>query len=354
MAAVNEAYKTADADRVMIERSLDLMSKELNDANAGLRTELAERNRTELALLKEKEEQLILIKKLEEAQSQLMQSEKLASIGQLAAGVAHEINNPIGYVYSNLGTLEKYVQDTFVLIELYEEAESSITDSVVQEKLKAAKEKLDIIFIKQDLHALMSESKEGITRVKTIVQNLKDFSHVDITDEWHFSNLRNGLDSTLNIVNNEIKYKADVVKNYTDIPEVECLSSQLNQVFMNLLINASHAIEGHGTITISTGQLEDEVWVEISDTGKGIAPEYMQKIFDPFFTTKPVGKGTGLGLSLSYGIIQKHHGRIEVHSEPGKGATFRVWLPITQPHDGAEFTQQETSTVHQLNKLERI
>jgi len=354
MAAVDEAYKTADADREIIERSLGLMSKELNDANAGLRSELTERNRTELALLQEKEEQRVLIKKLEETQSQLMQSEKLASIGQLAAGVAHEINNPIGYVYSNLGTLEKYVQDTFVLIELYETAEASITDCVVQEKLKVAKEKLDIIFLKADLRALMSESKEGITRVKTIVQNLKDFSHVDITDEWHYSNLINGLDSTLNIVNNEIKYKAEVVKNYSAIPDVECLSSQLNQVFMNLLVNASHAIEGHGTITISTGQLENEVWVEISDTGKGIAPEHIQKIFDPFFTTKPVGKGTGLGLSLSYGIIQKHHGRIEVHSEPGQGAAFRVLLPISQPHNGAMSAQHETSTARQFNKLEQI
>jgi signal transduction histidine kinase len=174
----------------------------------------------------------------------------------------------------------------------------------------------------------MSESKDGITRVKNIVQNLKDFSHVDIVEEWRYSNLHLGLDSTLNIVNNEIKYKADVVKKYGVIPDVECLAAQLNQVFMNLLVNASHAIEAHGTITISTGQLNDEVWVEISDTGKGIAPEHMQKIFDPFFTTKPIGKGTGLGLSLSYGIIQKHHGRIEVQSEFGKGATFRVWLPI--------------------------
>jgi len=328
MAAVDEAYKTADADRQTIERSLVLMSNELNDANAGLRTELAEHKRTELALKKEKEDQRILIKKLEEAQNQLMQSEKLASIGQLAAGVAHEINNPIGYVYSNLGTLEKYIQDAFVLIELYEKAEVSIADSDILANLKAAKEKLDVLFLKEDLRALMSESKEGITRVKNIIQNLKDFSHVDIADEWHYANLLNGIDSTLNIVNNEIKYKAEVVKNYAAIPDVECLASQLNQVFMNLLVNAAHAIKEHGTITISTGQQNDEVWVEISDTGEGIAPENMSKIFDPFFTTKPIGKGTGLGLSLSYGIIQKHHGRIEVHSEIGKGATFRVWLPI--------------------------
>ena len=353
LSAVDEAYNTADADRRTIERSLDLMSKELNDANAGLRNELAEHKHTELALQKEKEDQRILIKKLEEAQSQLMQSEKLASIGQLAAGVAHEINNPIGFVYSNLGTLEKYVQDTFGLLDLYEQAEIAIPDSEIRAKLKIAKEKLDIVFLKEDLRALMSESKDGITRVKNIVQNLKDFSHIEVTDEWHYSNLRNGIDSTLNIVNNEIKYKADVIKNYGDIPEVECLSSQLNQVFMNLLVNASHAIEEHGTITIGTGQQNDEVWVEISDTGKGIAPENLQKVFDPFFTTKPVGKGTGLGLSLSYGIIQKHHGRIEVHSELGKGAAFRVWLPIRQPQNSKDSTQG-SANAHQFNQQEQI
>ena len=185
----------------------------------------------------------------------------------------------------------------------------------------------------------MSESKDGITWVKQIVQNLKDFSHVDTSDEWHFADLRNGLDSTLSIVNNEIKYKANVVKEYGDIPEVECLPSQLNQVFMNLLVNAAHAIEERGTITIHTGTIRtgqqgEEVWVEVADTGKGIAPEHLKKIFDPFFTTKPIGKGTGLGLSLSYGIIQKHHGRIEVQSEIGKGTTFRVWLPVKQPQAG--------------------
>lgn len=333
LAAVDEAYKTADADREIIERSLDLMSKELTETNAGLRTKLAEHKRTEVALQQEKEEQRVLIMKLEAAQSQLIQSEKMASIGQLAAGVAHEINNPIGFVYSNLGSLEKYIQDTFEMLELYEQAEVSITNADTLTKLKAAKHRLDIVYIKDDLRALMNESKDGITRVKNIVQNLKDFSHVDIVEEWHFTNLQNGLESTLNIVNNEIKYKADVVKNYGVIPDVECLSSQLNQVFMNLLVNASHAIETHGIITIGTGQQDEEVWVEISDTGSGIPPQNLQKIFDPFFTTKPVGKGTGLGLSLSYGIIQKHHGRIEVHSVVGKGTSFKVWIPVKKPQN---------------------
>jgi signal transduction histidine kinase len=330
-AAVDEAYNSADADRLMIERSLDLMSQELTEANAGLRNQLVERQRTELALLKEKEEQRALIRKLEDAHSQLLQSEKMASIGQLAAGVAHEINNPIGFVYSNLGTLERYVQDAFGMLELYEQAEGSISDPEVLNRLQVAKKKLDLAYLKADLRALMDESKDGITRVKVIVQNLKDFSHADVSDEWHFSDLHKGLDSTLSIVNNEIKYKADVVKEYGVIPNVECLYSQLNQVFMNLLVNAAQAIEGHGTITIRTGMEKDEVWVDIADTGQGIPPENLKKIFDPFFTTKPIGKGTGLGLSLAYGIIQKHHGRMEVQSEMGKGSTFRIWLPVKQP-----------------------
>jgi PAS domain S-box-containing protein len=277
---------------------------------------------------------------LKEAQNHLVQSEKMASIGQLAAGVAHEINNPIGYVYSNLGTLEKYVQDIFLMLALYEQAEGSIADTGVREQLKVARNKLDIVFLKEDLGALMCESKDGITRVKQIVQNLKDFSHVDATEKWQCADLHQGLDSTLNIVSNEIKYKAEVIKEYGDLPEVECLSSQLNQVFMNLLVNAAHAIEERGTITLRTGRQADEVWVEITDTGKGIATEHLKKIFDPFFTTKPIGKGTGLGLSLSYGILQKHHGRIEVQSEVGRGTTFRIWLPVKQNEPGTNDVKQ--------------
>jgi len=330
LVVVDEAYNSADVDRIMVERSLELMSKELNDANDGLRKELAERQRTESALQIEKEEQRALIKKLEDAHNQLLQSEKMASIGQLAAGVAHEINNPIGFVYSNMGMLEKYIQATFHMIEQYEQAEASIAAPEVLERLRVTKKELDIEFLKTDLRSLMEETKDGITRVKVIVQNLKDFSRPGDTDEWHYADIHKGLDSTLSIVNNEIKYKAEVVKKYGEIPDVECIASQLNQVFMNLLVNAAHAIKDHGTITISTGQEGGEIWVEIADTGQGIAPEHIKKIFDPFFTTKPVGKGTGLGLSLSYGIVQKHHGRIEVLSEVGKGTKFWVWLPVKQ------------------------
>ncbi len=299
-----------------------------NEMADGFDAMLAARKQAEQELRHCNEKLESVNRHLEEAQSHLLQSEEMASIGQLAVGVAHEINNPIGIVYSNLGTLEKYMRDACNMIEQYEQAEGAVTDAGVRTKLKVAKDKLDINFLKDDLRALMEETKDDITRVKKIVQNLKDFSH-----EWHFSDLRKSLDSTLNSVSNEIKHKADVVKEYGDIPEVECLPSLLNQVFLNLLMNAADAIKERGTLTLRTGRQGDEVWVGITDTGKGIPAENMKKIFDPFFTTKPSGEGTGLGLSLSYGIIQKHHGRIEVQSAVGKGTTFRVWLPIKQPKD---------------------
>jgi signal transduction histidine kinase len=191
------------------------------------------------------------------------------------------------------------------------------------------KKTVDFNYLKEDIPSLLKESQDGLTRVTRIVQDLKDFSHVDESN-WQQANLEQGIDSTLNVVSNEIKYKAEVVKQYAGLPSVECMPSQLNQVFMNLLMNAAQAIDQKGTITIRTGKSGEEVWVEIEDTGKGISPENINRIFDPFFTTKPIGKGTGLGLSLSYGIVQKHHGRIEVKSQVGKGSVFRVSLPVQQ------------------------
>lgn len=270
-------------------------------------------------------------KKLAEAQGQLLQSEKMASIGHLAAGVAHEINNPIGFVYSNLGSLEKYIKELFAVLDGYEQAQG---DPAKLAEVEALKKKVDMGYLKEDVPALMNESRDGISRVKKIVQNLKDFSHVDTSNELQWTNLHSGIDSTLNIVWNEIKYKAEVNKTYGDIPDIKCLPSELNQVFMNMLVNAAHAIDERGVITIRTGREGDQVWVEIADNGKGIKAEHIKRIFDPFFTTKPVGKGTGLGLSLSYSIVQKHNGHIDVNSEVGKGTAFRVWLPIQQEEIG--------------------
>ena len=269
--------------------------------------------------------------KLQRAQDQLLQSEKLASIGQLAAGVAHEINNPVGYVFSNFGTLTKYLADLFRMLAAYEQAESQLAGTPAAVTLAQLRSEIELDYLKEDVPQLMAESCEGITRVRKIVQDLKDFSHVDARQEWEWTDLHRGIDSTLNIVNNEIKYKADVIKEYGPLPEVQCLSSELNQVFMNLLVNAAHAIgPQRGTIHIRSGHAGDDVWVEVQDNGSGIPRENLSRIFDPFFTTKPVGKGTGLGLSLSYGIVQKHKGRLEVDSEVGSGTRFRVTLPVRQ------------------------
>lgn len=294
-------------------------------------------NPTQLqALHRGKQELLQLNAKLSEAQEKLVQSEKLASIGQLAAGVAHEINNPIGYIFSNFGTLERYLVDLFEMLAAYEEAETALAGTPTGARLKALRGKVELDFLKQDIPTLMAESKEGISRVRKIVQDLKDFSRVDNNQEWILADLHQGMESTLNIVNNEIKYKARVVKQYGDLPEVECLASEINQVFMNLLINASHAIQrSDGCITISSGRADDQVWLEIADNGSGIDPEHLKRIFDPFFTTKPIGQGTGLGLSLSYGIIKKHQGQILVDSQVGVGTRFRIVLPIEQRRNDA-------------------
>jgi signal transduction histidine kinase len=272
--------------------------------------------------------------RLSEAQDKLVQSEKLASIGQLAAGVAHEINNPIGYIFSNFGTLEKYLADLFEMLAGYEAAEAELAGTPVAARLKALRERVELDFLKEDIPTLMAESKEGITRVRKIVQDLKDFSRVDAHQEWVWSNLHQGIDSTLNIVNNEIKYKAEVVKEYGTLPDVFCLPSELNQVFMNLLVNAAHAITAErGLITIRSGTDAENAmaWIEVTDNGAGISKENLTRIFDPFFTTKPVGKGTGLGLSLSYGIVRKHQGQLDVRSEVDRGTTFRVTVPIKGP-----------------------
>jgi PAS domain S-box-containing protein len=290
--------------------------------------DISRRKGQEEELRQNLEHQVQLNKRLEEAHNQLLQSEKLASIGQLAAGVAHELNNPIGFVHSNLGSLDEYLKDLFAIIDACEPVhESAAVDGKQLESVRRLKKEKDYAYIKTDIAALMAESKDGLARVRKIVQDLKDFSRVGEA-EWQWADLHKGLDSTLNIVWNELKYKCKVNKEYGELPEVHCLPSQLNQVFMNLMVNAGQAIVEHGEITIRTGSEGDRVWVEVADTGSGIPQENLNRIFEPFFTTKPVGKGTGLGLSLSYGIVVKHHGRIEVSSEVGKGTTFRVVLPI--------------------------
>ncbi|ATQ77080.1 hybrid sensor histidine kinase/response regulator [Massilia violaceinigra] len=262
---------------------------------------------------------------LQEANDRLLQAEKMASIGQLAAGVAHEINNPIGFVNCNLGNLQTYVTTLFGVIDDFQQAAAAARP--VAARMAELKEAAEVDFIRHDFASLMDESRDGLQRVKDIVQALKDFAHADNANTAS-ADLHRGLDSTLNIVSSEIRNKADVVKEYGDLPPVECIASQLNQVFMNLLVNAAHAIAVKGVITIRTGRAGQWVWIEIGDTGAGMNADTIQRIFEPFFTTKPIGIGTGLGLSVSYGIVKRHGGRIDVHSELGTGSQFTVHLPI--------------------------
>jgi len=205
-----------------------------------------------------------------------------------------------------------------------------LADPALAACVAQVRQQADLAYLQSDMADLLGESMDGLKRVRDIVQALKDFSHVGETD-WQVASLHAGLDSTLNIVGNELKYKARIDKQYGQLPPIACLASQLNQVFMNLLVNAGQAITGEGVISIRTGHLDGWVWVEIGDTGGGIAPDHLHRIFEPFFTTKAVGSGTGLGLSLSYGIVMKHGGRIEVASELERGTRFTVHLPVAPP-----------------------
>ena len=261
-------------------------------------------------------------------QLQILQSEKMASIGQLAAGVAHEINNPMGFINSNLATLKKYTGRLAEFIHVLSEKINSNTDVETARQVADMRGQLKIDHVLNDTLNLVEESQEGAERVKIIVQNLKSFSRIDCA-KVSIADINDSLNSTINIAWNEIKYVAELKREFGDIPEITCFPQQLNQVFLNLLVNAAHAMAGRqGSITIRTWSKDEYVYVAVSDTGCGIPEGLRQRVFDPFFTTKEVGKGTGLGLSISYDIIRKHGGDITVDSEVGKGSTFTVMLPI--------------------------
>ncbi len=271
-------------------------------------------------------ETLDLNARLEEAQLQLVQSEKLASIGQIAAGVAHEMNTPLGFVSSNFGSLQSYANELFSLVEALHQALQPDATQTQRDEAESRYRNSDIAYMREDLPALLAETREGLERVQGIVRDLRDFSRVG-ERQWQLADLRRGLDSTLNILRNQLKHKVEVVRDYGEIPLIWCIPSQLNQVFLNLLSNAAQAIPDHGRITISTAVEGEQIVIRITDTGCGIPPEHLRRIFDPFFTTKPTGKGTGLGLSLSLDIVRKHHGDITATSEPGEGSVFTVTLP---------------------------
>lgn len=293
---------------------------------------IVRRVRAETALQQKLAELTVLNARLDETNNKLLQSEKLASIGQLAAGVAHEINNPIGYVTSNLNSLAGYVNDLLAIDAAYQQIDERFGDTMplAFEHVHQLKAQADYRFIIDDIQHLIDESRQGLERVRKIVQDLKDFSRIGATG-WQWVNLHDGLESTLNIVWNEIKYKAKVERDYGELPEIYCIPAQINQVFMNLLTNAAQSITTAGRLVLRSRSEGAAVWVEVEDNGSGIAGEDLERIFEPFYTTKPIGQGTGLGLSLSWGIVQRHHGKIEVHSIPGQGTTFRVTLPIA-PH----------------------
>lgn len=278
--------------------------------------------------------------KIQSAQARFMHQEKLASIGQLAAGVAHEINNPMGFISSNLNTLVGYQQDFKTLVKNYREMmfllkeKTSASDTAIYDKIEIIEKmekEIDLEFLMADCGQLVQESLEGAERIRKIVSDLKDFAHPG-ERSLKLSDINRSIDATLSIATNELKYNTQVVRNYNTLPQILCYPQQLNQVFLNILINAAQSIEERGEIRIETRCLGECVEIRFSDNGCGISPEKVSKIFDPFFTTKPVGKGTGLGLNVAHNIIQKHHGTINVESQPGQGTTFIIRIPVNPPN----------------------
>jgi signal transduction histidine kinase len=318
--------------QVMREGAYDFLIKGEYDASLlerSLRYALS-RRKTEEHLLHTARELERMNSTLKETQSRIIQQEKMASIGQLAAGVAHEINNPIGFVSSNLRTLAKYADS---VTGFFKELQRLLADAPAGSPLHALKDQWrdrQLDYAVEDMIDLIQESLEGTDRVVKIVKDLKNFSRVDEAEHQH-ANINDCLDSTINIVWNELKYKAQLTKEYGALPRIKCFPRLLNQVFMNLLVNASHAIEKQGVITVKTWQDNGSIVASVSDTGCGIPEPIRKKIFEPFFTTKEAGKGTGLGLSIAYDIVARHKGEITVDSEVGRGTTFTVRVPALEP-----------------------
>lgn len=276
--------------------------------------------------------------KLQETQAMMVHSEKMRSLGELVAGIAHEINNPINFIHGNIIILQNYVDDLLKLIDLYE-ANNINFPADIKEKIETLKQDIDLDFLRTDIKDLIKSCMEGTQRTKNIVLDLKNFSRMEEMVLTQFD-IPKEIDTTLNILNNKYKNRITVIKNYSpDTPKIEAYGGQLNQVFMNILDNAQDAIKGEGTLTINTYKVHDKVKIEFIDTGAGIPEENLKKVFDPFFTTKPVGKGTGLGMSISYRVINDHHGTIEVESKVGVGTKFTITLPIN--HEQKEQTMEE-------------
>ena len=266
---------------------------------------------------------------LKRTQAKVLHQEKMASIGQLAAGVAHEINNPIGFINSNLSTLGKYLSRLSGFLSVQSECIAAGAPPEQVESVRRQRAGLKIDYIVKDLEDLVRESLEGAERVRSIVADLKSFTRVD-ESEYKKVDLNDCLRTTINIAWNEIKYKATLKKELGEIPRTRCYPQQMNQVFMNLLVNAAHAIERQGVITVRSWEEDGYICVSVADTGRGIPEANLNRIFEPFFTTKEVGEGTGLGLSITYDIVKKHNGEITVRSEPGMGTVFTVRIPVVE------------------------
>jgi two-component system NtrC family sensor kinase len=288
------------------------------------------------------------LSEIKQLQRQVLQTEKMASIGQLAAGVAHEINNPMGFIHANLFQMTEYLGDLRQAWERVNDLQKAIQNApgddfeavrVASEALASLSGELDLDFVQTDFAKAVRESQDGAERIRHIVKDLRDFSHQG-TDECIETDVNQCLDSTASIAWTMMKHSVVLEKEYCDLPPIRCYPSQLKQVFMNLLVNAYQAIEeklgesGTGRIELRSQRDGDGVSISIRDTGTGIAPRDQSRIFDPFFTTKEVGVGTGLGLATSYSIVHRHRGRIDVTSEPGESTTFKVWLPLSGPGEG--------------------
>jgi len=278
------------------------------------------------------------IKTLKTSNLQLLQSEKMASIGQLAAGIAHEVNNPVGFISSNLDTLRDYIEDVRQVIDAQRfsiktgaecrdvEHYTEINTKAMAD-LKALLDTIDLDFLMGDMNDLLDESIDGVNRIRKIVAGLLDFSRSHTSDYKH-ADINVLLEKTLSMAWNELKYKTEVNRDFGDLPAVYCNEGKIAQVFLNLLLNASHAIKERGSITITTRQAGDYVSIIVADSGVGIPKNIIANVFDPFFTTKNVSEGTGLGLHIVRSVIDAHQGTISVDSQIGEGASFTILLPI--------------------------
>lgn len=321
------AQRVAEGDtgvRLEVESNDEIgnLAHSFNQMTAALRERQEEISRANSTLAEKNRDLEQTLSKLQEAQQQLIMQEKMASLGNLVAGVAHEINNPIGAINSAANTSARSIEIVRAAVEKH-------ADALADEKrLNRA---LEVLGRNNEVAVMASE------RIVRIVRSLRNFARLDEA-EFQSADLHEGLDSTLTLLDHVIKNRIEVIRDYGDLPQINCFANQLNQVFMNIINNAAQAIDGPGVITLRTRRDGDEVIIEVEDTGKGIKPEHIKRIFDPGFTTKGVGVGTGLGLSICYNIVRQHRGRIKAESEVGKGTTIQIVLPVDLREPAVEKT----------------